>query len=194
MVAQGDASGKSPEPSLAAAFGHHRSRMSVQWMRREFITMNGSSLGGLSHQRGFSLFEVLITVTVISIGLLGLAGLQFVGLRAVNASQDHTSAALLAQDIAERIQAHPDGAYDGIDLDSSTSVGSEACDDSHDCDSAQLVKYDKYQWQQMINQPLLANLQIKIVSHGSSPNDYYTITLIWGNSDNQQILTTSLTR
>jgi Tfp pilus assembly protein PilV len=42
---------------------------------------------------------VLITMVVISIGLLGMAGLHFAGLRAAGYAQQQTLASLLAQDI-----------------------------------------------------------------------------------------------
>jgi len=145
----------------------------------------------LTRQRGFSLFEVLITVIVISIGLLGLAGLQFAGLRAVNSAQDHTQATLLAQDIAERIHANPGSSYDGILLNSSSVVPAQSCDQSTDCTTGAMLNYDKYSWQEMVDHSLLANLQIAINHTGSSPSDYYTVTLTWGNGDNQQTLVES---
>src|SRR3569832_2164364 len=58
----------------------------------------------------FSLFEVLVTVVEVGIGLLGLAGLQFAGLRASNQAQDATYATQLAQEVAERIRANRAGA------------------------------------------------------------------------------------
>jgi hypothetical protein len=38
---------------------------------------------------------------------------------------------------------------------------------------------------------LLPNLTINIDYLGTSPSDYYTTTLTWGNSDNQHTLTAS---
>src|SRR3569833_1611906 len=60
--------------------------------------------------QGFSLFEVLVTVVVVGIGLLGLAGLQFAGLRASNQAQDATYATQLALEVAERKRANRAGA------------------------------------------------------------------------------------
>lgn len=146
---------------------------------------------GFIPQRGFSLFEVLITVVVISIGLLGLAALQFAGLRAANSAQEHTQATLLAQDVAERIHANATRSYDGIDLTGSSSVTTVVCDSGHFCDPTSLRLHDIAQWKKMIDQPLLANLRVMINHHGANPDDYYTVTLTWGNSDNQQTLQTS---
>ncbi|MDT8385068.1 MAG: type IV pilus modification protein PilV [Gammaproteobacteria bacterium] len=58
---------------------------------------------------GFTLIEVLVTVVVVSIGLLGLAGLQINGLRANLSSEARSKATLLASDIIERMRANPLG-------------------------------------------------------------------------------------
>ena len=68
-------------------------------------------------EQGFSLLEVLITVVVVSIGLLGLAGMQFTGLRSANSAQEHTLAVNFLQDIEERIHANQqNNNYGGITL------------------------------------------------------------------------------
>ncbi len=58
-------------------------------------------------QYGFSLLEVLIALLVLSIGLLGLAGLQTLGLKFNMQSYQRTQAALLAYDIVDRMRANP---------------------------------------------------------------------------------------
>lgn len=60
-----------------------------------------------SSQRGVGMVEVLIALLVMSIGLLGYAGLQ---LRALNSTEEahyRTQAMAIAQDLAERIAANP---------------------------------------------------------------------------------------
>lgn len=53
------------------------------------------------------MIEVLITITIMSVGLLGLAAMQITGLRSVNGSSMRTQATLLADDIIERMRANP---------------------------------------------------------------------------------------
>lgn len=57
-------------------------------------------------QSGFSLVEVLITVVLVSIGLLGLAGLQLTSVQNSNSSGERFVATTLAQDILERMRAN----------------------------------------------------------------------------------------
>ncbi len=55
---------------------------------------------------GFSLIEVLISVLVLAIGLLGLAALQTQGLRASTDSYVRSQATTLAYDIIERMRTN----------------------------------------------------------------------------------------
>jgi type IV pilus assembly protein PilV len=61
-------------------------------------------------QRGVSLVEVLVASVVLSIGLLGLAGLQASGLRVGQSSIQRGQAAQLAYDIVERMRVNAAGA------------------------------------------------------------------------------------
>ena len=58
---------------------------------------------------GFTLIEVLVTVVILSIGLLGMAGIQIQGLRGTTSSTVRSQATILANDIAERIRMNLDG-------------------------------------------------------------------------------------
>jgi type IV pilus assembly protein PilV len=68
-------------------------------------------------QRGFGLLEVLVTVIVLSVGLLGLAGLQATSLRFNSSAYQRSQATHLAYDLADRMRANRadarSGAYDG---------------------------------------------------------------------------------
>lgn len=140
-------------------------------------------------QRGFSLFEVLITVVVVSVGLLGLAGLQFAGLRASNNAQDATYAMQLAQEVAERIRANRVGAisgnYSNIEITHASAITASTCGnaDSTGCTWSSMRFYDVYQLYQRIknndgNPPILSYGAIKIQS---SDNINFNIFVFWGN-------------
>jgi type IV pilus assembly protein PilV len=64
--------------------------------------------------RGFTLVEVLISVFVLSIGLLGLAGLQVTGLQNNHSAYLRSQATILAYDMAERMRANPVGLANGL--------------------------------------------------------------------------------
>ncbi len=59
-----------------------------------------------SRQSGFSMVEVLITIAVTSIGLLGLAGMQATGLNNNHSAYNRSQATVLAYDIADRMRSN----------------------------------------------------------------------------------------
>jgi type IV pilus assembly protein PilV len=63
--------------------------------------------------RGFSLIEVLITVVILGIGLLGLAGLQARAFNAEVESFSRSQALILAHDMADRIATNRSEAKEG---------------------------------------------------------------------------------
>ncbi len=60
-----------------------------------------------SNERGFTLLEVLIALLILSIGLLGLAALQTVGLRSNQMAVMRTQATHQAYDMTDRMRASP---------------------------------------------------------------------------------------
>jgi type IV pilus assembly protein PilV len=59
------------------------------------------------HNNGFTLREILITVLILSIGLLGLAGLQVSSMKSNHSSYLRTQATLMAYDMIDRMRANP---------------------------------------------------------------------------------------
>jgi type IV pilus assembly protein PilV len=57
------------------------------------------------HQRGASLIEILVALVILSVGLLGLAGLQLRGMQVNQGSQWRSMAAIMAEDLADRMRA-----------------------------------------------------------------------------------------
>lgn len=67
---------------------------------------SSTAIGGhLRTQRGVGLIEVLITVFVLAIGLLGVASLQFVGSFSNKEALFRTQAVMVAQQMSERMRA-----------------------------------------------------------------------------------------
>ena len=109
-------------------------------------------------QRGVGLVEVLAALFVLSVGLLGIAGLQAQGLIAGFSASQRSVAVVKAYEIIERMRANPDGVNDG---DSNTAYESPMgppgaapgvyCADlagnpGADCNIVQLANFDIYAW------------------------------------------------
>jgi type IV pilus assembly protein PilV len=82
--------------------------------------------------RGFTLVEALVTLLVLSIGLLGVAVLQLTSLRANHSASMRSQATLLAYEVVDRMRANRNRALAGdydIDLGDTPGTGTVAEDD-----------------------------------------------------------------
>ena len=109
------------------------------------------------YQSGFSLLEVLVALLILSIGLLGIAGLQVTSKRSNFEALQRTTATMLANDILERIRGNPGqlslytNAGAGFTFTPSTGITTAVTDCANaTCDSATLVTYDLYEWERAI--------------------------------------------
>jgi type IV pilus assembly protein PilV len=59
-----------------------------------------------SRLRGFTLVEALVALVVLSVGLLGVAGMQLSSLQTNSTAFQRTQATFLAEDIADRMRAN----------------------------------------------------------------------------------------
>tara|TARA_B100000676_G_C17928435_1_gene759457 strand:+ start:214 stop:855 length:642 start_codon:yes stop_codon:yes gene_type:complete len=77
-------------------------------------TGNGTTHSpGLRKPKGFSLIEVLVTLLVLSIGLMGLSALQAASIRDGFDAGQRSQATWLVQELAERMRANVDGQANG---------------------------------------------------------------------------------
>jgi type IV pilus assembly protein PilV len=103
---------------------------------------------------GFSLVEVLVAMFVVAMGILALAGLVQAATRYSKMSELRSTAALLANDIADRIRANPIGAElgpGGYDLTGKTFPSPVAsphagCSADVPCGPGDLAKADLADW------------------------------------------------
>lgn len=70
-------------------------------------------------QTGVSLIEVLVSLLIMGIGLLGAAALQLNALKFTDSSALTSQASFIAYDMMDRIRANPDGNYALANLDAS---------------------------------------------------------------------------
>ncbi len=103
---------------------------------------------------GFTLMEVLIAMVVLSIGLLGLAGLQAAGLRNNHSAYLRSQATILAYDMADRVRANLDHGAGVVDpahfYDDPTPTQNANCVGSAGCTQAQMAQHDAYEWTQAL--------------------------------------------
>lgn len=97
-------------------------------------------------QVGTTLIEVLISLLVLSGGMLGMAGVQSVSLRANQAAYYRTLATNFTQDIIERMRANTSG-VDAGDYDNVDGAATASCFTAAGCNRTQMAAQDVLDWE-----------------------------------------------
>ena len=99
--------------------------------------------------RGFTLLEVLVSIVVVALGLLGIAGLNVAGIRHNQLASVRSVAMQQAYDIAERMRANwvaeAAGAYNVVPIPAQD-PGVECTGAAANCTPAQVAQVDLYLW------------------------------------------------
>lgn len=137
--------------------------------------------GPRSCAAGFTLMEVLVTIVILSIGLLGVAGLQMNSLRGNQNALDSTVAVSLVREGADRVRANlpavredngkgallPNSPYELID-----SAGVDpGCISSGSvpCSPSQVAQTDAFEWITSVAENLPGG--VGVICRDSTPND-----------------------
>lgn len=116
---------------------------------------------GMSHQDGTTLLEVLVSLIVIALGLLGLASLQAVSLKSNSTAYYRSQATILAYDIADRMRANRTAAVG----DSSYNISFETLASSN----TGVAGTDINEWKQNIAQAIPAGQgRIAVLADGTA--------------------------
>lgn len=111
------------------------------------LSVHGVTLPAIrKSQAGFTLLEILVAIVVLSIGLLGLAGIQVVSLNNNQVAYYRSIASQQAYDMADRMRANlagiTAGNYNNL---TATKPADPACI-ATGCTVAQMATTDHYQW------------------------------------------------
>ena len=132
--------------------------------------------------RGFSLIEVLIALVIMSVGMLGIAGLYVQSMQAGRTSLWRHNAVTLAGDVADRIRANPRAgiAYQGLGAYEGCSPPLPA-----DCDEATMASEDIFVWKDQAGDSLPGgDVEITFDDTVFPPN--YTIDVTWTEPEGPQ--------
>ena len=133
-------------------------------------------------QAGFSLLEVLISIVVTSIGLLGLAGMQAAGIRNNHSAYHHSQATVLAYDMADRIRANRSSAsnYQTSFMTLAAAQAQPECVSSISetvCSAADMAENDLFDW----NTALAAAIP-SAVGTITLTGGLYTVSVSWDDN------------
>lgn len=131
-------------------------------------------------QRGFSMLEMLVTLLILTLWLLGTAGVQSSSMRLTKSAQFRTYAILLASELAERMESNKLAAVAG-QYNFTLSAGGVPPNASDcmkkKCSAAELAGYDLADWATRA-QDLLPNAALTVVGDANTPITY-TVTVQW---------------
>lgn len=130
---------------------------------------------------GFTLLEVMISLMIFSVGMLGLAALQAVGVQENVSAYNRTLAMHQAANMAERIRTNYTAAGSGSYNSVSTTLTSAPTSCIHQvgsalptCTDAQIAAHDIHEWNKR-NQDLLPAGRGTVGRAGN----LFTVTVMW---------------
>lgn len=144
-----------------------------------------------SRQKGFSLIEALVAFLILSIGMLGIASLQMVSLKAAKTATLRTVAVVKVEEMMERIRNNP-GAVTKYAVGTSDSGQLFECNDYTPpvvhCDGDELAADDIYYWKKELKDALpalgtTASIDVDTALINSAPVNAVTITINWQERD-----------
>lgn len=133
-------------------------------------------------QHGVSLVEVLVTVLILGIGLLGIAGLQVQGMQFNHSAYLRSQASLLAYDMLDRMranrsQASTTGSY-ARDFEDSKPTAKECYKPDVTCSKADMAEFDLREWVTLV-QDSLPDADGEISFADVSGVRIYTVDIRW---------------
>lgn len=128
----------------------------------------------LAKQSGFSLIEALVSLIVISVGMIGIASLYGQGLGASRTALYRTQAVTMVADMADRIRANRSATivYEAAGADRSCDPGG-----NKNCTPAEIANQDIWAWAARVGATLPAGVGTVSVDTTTPPT--YTISVTW---------------
>ena len=94
-------------------------------------------------QHGFSMIEVLVSLIVIGVGMLGLSGLQIASMKGTNNAHSRNVATMLVMELSDRMRANPAGVTGGFyENDVKCSKDEAQCTSASFCSPEQVARID----------------------------------------------------
>src|SRR5574340_1628226 len=141
---------------------------------------------------GFSLLEVLISLVIMSVGLLGIAGLMTGTLKSDYSAAMRTQATAMAYNIIDRMRTNVSGATNGSYAttmpaapSAATSVPATCTGSGAGCTSTTLATYDVNQWEYELAHALPQG-RGSIATAATATA--VTVTVLWNDSRAKQAL------
>jgi type IV pilus assembly protein PilV len=154
------------------------------------MKLSTTTSSGLKHKciRGFTLVEVLIALIIMSVGMLGIAGLYVHSLQAGSTSLFRHHAVTLAGDIADRIRANPRA---GATYAALPGANNNCINGGVSCTRDQMAANDVFIWLQQAaatlpNDGTLPTGPVQVIFNNAVSPPEYQIIISWTQTGETQ--------
>lgn len=164
-----------------------------QGTRRRFPAARGSRCGRA--QSGFTLIEVMVSVLILLVGLLGVVGMQMLSLQANQGAYFRSQAVYIGAEILDAMRANPTGAANYVGIfpvdggGANTVPADPGCQGNLGCTPAQAAQQDLHFWARHFAdvdneagatyRPSIPNGRAVITANGNE----YTVQINWTERD-----------
>lgn len=139
--------------------------------------------------QGFTLIEVLVSLLIMTLGIVGVLKMQTQSLKSNQRAYFRTHADLLSRDMLARMQANKVAAREGkYKYTADTKPTSTTDCQTTECSATQLAEWDLYQWYEQVERQLPAG-SAKVENFGGDKNRYL-ISIRWDDHRTSQTLDT----
>lgn len=145
----------------------------------------------IHRQKGFSLIEALVAFLILSVGMLGIASLQLISMKAGQTAALRTVAVVKAEEIMERIRNNPMQVSLYDEVGTGTDKG---CNDYsgtvNACTQEDMVADDVYFWLKSLTESLPNTAATGVIDVadpvvGGMPLAVVTVTIKWEERDSE---------
>lgn len=139
-------------------------------MKKRKAFLNGRSIGS---NRGFTLLEALLGFLVLSVGMMGIASLQALSLKASQTSVYRSVAVMKVDELLESMRANATA------LDSYEGAGADSGCSANACDAVALAAEDVFWWKKNLKAglPDAATSAVVIDAAAVLPSKMATVTV-----------------
>ena len=151
-----------------------------------------------NHSAGFTMVEVLVSMIIFSVGLIGIAKMQVVAKQSNYDAVQRVAATSIAEDLLSRMRSNHEVLSDYVSNTGSTTLGSNSistqpspnCSSGSTCTATQLAAHDLWEIEQLLdgvteldassNKTGGINLPTMCITGDSTgASGVYTVTVVW---------------
>lgn len=136
----------------------------------------------VGRQRGITMIEALVALVILSVGMLGIAGLYVSGVKAGRSALLRTQAVNLASDMADRIRANRRAAA-AYDMDTYAGEPEDQGCINDACTAEELAEDDLFRWRAAVEATLpgrpLPEVDVELLAEDPLETDRYLVTVSW---------------